>query len=389
MANNKFITLNQLSRYDEDLKEWLPFEADNEDNAVFKAPVEVPEILVTGKLDVRGESTVTSLEKVTTPQNTIILREGAQGSLSATEYTGIVAENYDGENTGVLVFDANGTAYVGDMGEAQPLATRDLKEEDDNKLVQWDNDKLTLVPSIIKVNEDKSIEISTSYDEIENAAEGAGALSLGRGTQAISPGAVALGTGTIAAGPDQLSIGRYNEENSTALLVVGNGSGKNQRSNVLELYDSGSAYLKGEKIATAASVQEQIPVYKNKTKPFSEPSRYITLNETGDYFGFVVDGDTKFSYNDTNEFYIKPNLRVANTISIGSSTNKATVDKTHFDLIQTLKDLITFPIENSDDVISLDTVLQVKGKEVATLEYVNKSLVDEDELDQLLKEVLV
>jgi hypothetical protein len=81
----------------------------------FNSPIETEEILITGKLDVRGESTVTSLEETVTSQNTIKLRENAQGALGAEEYAGFVINNYDGNNHNSLIaLSGEGTLYIGD-----------------------------------------------------------------------------------------------------------------------------------------------------------------------------------------------------------------------------------------------------------------------------------
>ena len=96
------------------------------------------DVEVSGNLTVAGEEVTSSLENVVTKQNTITLREGASIGLLGNEYTGIIAEKYDGVNNGMLVFDAEGTAYVGDEGEIQPLMTRsESSEMVDNGLVKW------------------------------------------------------------------------------------------------------------------------------------------------------------------------------------------------------------------------------------------------------------
>ena len=76
--------------------------------------------------------------------NTISLRAKQGGHLEDNSYTGLIAKNYDGQNDGYLVFDNAGIAYVGDEGDLQPLATRDLKEEDNQSLVYWDYNNKTL-----------------------------------------------------------------------------------------------------------------------------------------------------------------------------------------------------------------------------------------------------
>ena len=98
------------------------------------------DLRVAGNLVVSGESTETHLEHVTTPQNTITLRDDQAEGLLEEEYTGLIAKKYDGTNDGMLVFDKEGTAYVGDVGDVQPLATRAPETQmRDGGLVEWNS----------------------------------------------------------------------------------------------------------------------------------------------------------------------------------------------------------------------------------------------------------
>lgn len=129
------------------------------------------DLTINGNLKVSGKSVESSLENVVTPQNTITLRDSVATSLLDTEYTGIIAEKYDGTNNGMLVFDKTGTAYVGDQGDLQPLATRELSTN--NKVVKWDNDKSTLVESKLTAQDNGSIIIN------EGVAEGISSIAGG------------------------------------------------------------------------------------------------------------------------------------------------------------------------------------------------------------------
>lgn len=108
-----------------------------------------------GNLTVNGTTTTVSS---TTLQVKDKLIEVAYGNTEAlTTPAGLVAPLYDGTNSGGLVFDSTGTAYVGDItlddsgnisvadSDLQPLTTRgDLV---DGNLIQWDATNLTLVDS--------------------------------------------------------------------------------------------------------------------------------------------------------------------------------------------------------------------------------------------------
>lgn len=183
------------------------------------------DVEVNGNLTVNETATIvnTEYENVKVSDNTITLRHDATGALQDDAYTGIVAKKYDGETDGMLVFDKNGTAYVGDEGDLQPLATRELTEND-NCIPAWDGGKMTLTTSPIKKGSAKdslqSGEKSVATAEralaqgyganagaSEAHAEGTytqaiGAQSTARGlrTSAIAQGATAQGEKTIAEG---------------------------------------------------------------------------------------------------------------------------------------------------------------------------------------------
>lgn len=95
---------------------------------------------VSGDITQKGSSYITHAEEVKTKKDYITLREGATTALADGSYAGIEAIKYDGTNNGRLVFDKNGTARVGDVGDEEPLATR---AEDsamaDGKFVKWNS----------------------------------------------------------------------------------------------------------------------------------------------------------------------------------------------------------------------------------------------------------
>lgn len=81
-------------------------------------------LTINGNIVQNGTAYETHAEQVYTTNDVITLREGAVGGLDNGKYAGFEAEKYDGENTGVLGFGADGIARVGDKGNTQPLLTR-------------------------------------------------------------------------------------------------------------------------------------------------------------------------------------------------------------------------------------------------------------------------
>ena len=118
-------------------------------------------VVITGDLTVRGKTTTKDIENVSTKNYLITLAE--DNTTALTVPAGIKVPKYNGTESGALVFDANGVAYVGDVilkddgnidvaaSDLQPLATRGALG--DGNLVSWSSANLTLVDSGKKVSD--------------------------------------------------------------------------------------------------------------------------------------------------------------------------------------------------------------------------------------------
>ena len=84
-------------------------------------------------------------------------------------------------------------------------------------------------------------------------AKGAYSHATGYYTEANGVQSVASGEGTIAAGRNQHVSGSYNVEDTSSLVIVGNGAASNNRSNAYKLTKDGNGYYTGD-------------VYANKDK---------------------------------------------------------------------------------------------------------------------------
>lgn len=135
-------------------------------NAVTKAENAIPssggtvsgDLTVTGNLTVSG--TTTTIESTTLKVKDKLIEVASDNTSALTTPAGLVAPKYDGTNSGALVFDNTGTAYVGDVtldangnidvsaSQLQPLATRNLSAADNGRMIQWDNDNETLVGAV-------------------------------------------------------------------------------------------------------------------------------------------------------------------------------------------------------------------------------------------------
>ena len=96
------------------------------------------DITINGDITQNGSSYETHAEKIYTTKDYITMREGATGALSPGDYSGLEIVKYDGMNNGRLVVDASGTARVGDVGDEEPLLTRDESADmTDGALLRW------------------------------------------------------------------------------------------------------------------------------------------------------------------------------------------------------------------------------------------------------------
>lgn len=97
------------------------------------------DMIIAGDLTVNGTYYTVHAEHVYTQDDYIIMRDGAVTGLGSGDFSGFQVKLYDGVNDGRLVIDSSGTARVGDVGDEQPLMTRDESADltDGDSLI-WD-----------------------------------------------------------------------------------------------------------------------------------------------------------------------------------------------------------------------------------------------------------
>jgi len=148
------------------------------------------DMIIAGDLTVNGTYYTVHAEHVYTQDDYIILREGATTPLGAGSYAGFQVTKYDGTNDGRLVIDNSGVARVGDVGDEQPLLTRDESADLTNEdLLTWDS------------TDQKAVGIPRNTFGIPNTVtSGSGNVSLvsGSTTKVAEAAAPASGTYLIA-----------------------------------------------------------------------------------------------------------------------------------------------------------------------------------------------
>ena len=118
-----------------------------------------------GNIIQNGSAYDTHAQQVYTTDDYIIMRDGAVGALSVGDYSGFQVKKYDGTNDGRLVMDRDGVARVGDVGDEQPLATRDESADmTDGELVQWDASGNKIVTSGKTIADIAGMELVAEHD---------------------------------------------------------------------------------------------------------------------------------------------------------------------------------------------------------------------------------
>ena len=121
---------------------------DNDNSSIEVALASSPSVSgmeINGDLEVNGDiiqngsAYETHAEQIFTKDDYVIMRDGAVAGLATGDYAGFQVKKYDGTNDGRLVIDKDGTARVGDVGDEQPLLTREeVADLSDGDILTWD-----------------------------------------------------------------------------------------------------------------------------------------------------------------------------------------------------------------------------------------------------------
>lgn len=116
--------------------------------------VSVNNLNVNGNIIQQGAAYETHAEKIYTKDDFISMRDGAIGSLAVGSLSGLEVIKYDGINNTRLAIDNKGVARIGDVGDEQPLLTRDEDADLTNgNLLEWNANDYKAVDSGKKVSD--------------------------------------------------------------------------------------------------------------------------------------------------------------------------------------------------------------------------------------------
>ena len=179
-------------------------------------------LTISGNLTVSG--TTTTVESTTLEVADALITVAKGNTAALTQFAGIVVPKYDGTNSGALVFDSTGTAYVGDatvtssgtitsQEDMMPLATRAAADTfTDSHIVVWDEDTLSI--------KDGGKTIAEALDGYLTSAVTSISAGTGLTTNITNNGAI-TGTGTISLSDSGVTNGSYGPENGTTLAYGG------------------------------------------------------------------------------------------------------------------------------------------------------------------------
>ena len=111
-----------------------------------------------------GASYETHAEQVFSKDDYIIMRDGAVAGLAVGDHSGLQVKLYNGVDDARLAVDRDGVARVGDVGDEQPLLTRDeTADMTSGNILSWDgvNKKaITSGKSVSDLNTDIAAKVS-------------------------------------------------------------------------------------------------------------------------------------------------------------------------------------------------------------------------------------
>ena len=219
---------------------------------------------VGGNLTVNG--TTTTVDSTTLQVKDKLIEVAHGNTTTLTTPAGLVAPKYDGTNSGALVFDSTGTAYVGDVklkdgnidvanSGLQPLATRTGLVG--GNLVQYDSSELTLKDSGKKISdlattamlEGKQNKITSSNKLSSSLIDGLGAAAAKAVDNAIGANSTSTNLPTSKAVEDRINAHSGIDKVGTVTGVKMNGATKTPSSGVVDL---GTVLTDASKFATSA-----------------------------------------------------------------------------------------------------------------------------------------
>lgn len=261
---------------------------------------------VNGDIIQNGSAYETHAEKVYTKDDLIITRDGAVSALSQGDFTGIQAKKYDGTHDGQLVFDNTGEARVGDVGDTEPLMTRDeLSNMTDARPLVWDatnkraicgsssqadalnsgitssdvtqiGDNETAIGDLSSLTTTDKTDLVSAINEV-SASIGTPDVSNVTGVLPIANGGTGADTKSEAKvnmGYYTASLGSWEYNTSTVSFGISSPTGAND----FEAWDSITLYMYGDRVSSVAVTTVNF-TFAGKTGPIRTKNGYLKSHE--------------------------------------------------------------------------------------------------------------
>ena len=277
---------------------------------------------VGGNLTING--TTTTVDSTTLQVKDKLIEVAHGNTTTLTTPAGLVAPKYDGTNSGALVFDSTGTAYVGDVklkdgnidvanSGLQPLATRTGLVG--GNLVQYDSSALTLKDSGKKISdlattamlEDKQNKITSSNKLSSSLIDGLGAAAAKAVDTAISANSTSTNLPTSKAVEDRINAHSGIDKVGTVTGVKMNETTKNPSSGVVDL---GTVLTDASKFATSAQGTKADNAMPKSGGTFtgniSLPKELIFTNETNPFIKMRTGGTDFYFQSAGGQFGLGP-----------------------------------------------------------------------------------
>ena len=206
-----------------------------------------------------GGNYETHAEQVYTTNDYIVMRDGAVSGLGTGQFSGFQVKKYNGSDDGRLVIDNAGVARVGDLGDEQPLATRDeASNMISGALVKWDgvNERMIAPASNVgsdsnpvKIVDGEPVAVSASLGIVNEVQTGS------QNTIAVTANTIQHGLGPItvaASGTYLIQIGTGFSANNDGYIRIATSKNGTVLTNIQNNYvhGAGTFYTSGSMVAT-------------------------------------------------------------------------------------------------------------------------------------------
>lgn len=167
-----------------------------------------------------GAAYETHAEQIFSKDDYIIMRDGAIAGLAAGDHSGLQVKLYNGVDDARLAVDRDGVARVGDVGDEQPLLTRDeTADMTSGNILSWDGVNLKAITSGKSVS-DLNTDIATVAGSVSSLSSTVAGKVTGSGNIGSDTKPIKIVNGTaVAVANDVITTAGGQTVNGTLTLT--------------------------------------------------------------------------------------------------------------------------------------------------------------------------